>query len=96
MKLLPEVWPCDIGRVELKYDEKTDQLNFIEINLSCNLWSKKATAISAATIGVTHPQLLETLLCHSLRRQGVVPPEAVIEYPVENADKTHEADRNEW
>ncbi|MEZ5894141.1 MAG: hypothetical protein R3C58_13490 [Parvularculaceae bacterium] len=87
MKLLPEVWPCDIGRVELKYDEKTDSLNFIEINLSCNLWSKKATAISAATIGVTHPQLLETLLCHSLRRQGVVAPEAVIEYPVAGAGK---------
>ena len=96
MKLLPEVWPCDIGRVELKYDEKTDSLNFIEINLNCNLWSKKATAISAATIGVTHPQLLETLLCHSLRRQGVVAPEAVIEYPIEGLDKDQQGDMHEW
>ena len=83
-KLLPELWPFDIGRVELKYDEKTDALNFIEINLSCNLWSKKASAVSAATIGVTHPQLLETLLCHSLRRQGVVPADSVIETPIDN------------
>jgi D-alanine-D-alanine ligase len=83
LQLLSEFWPCDIGRVELKYDEATDTLNFIEINLSCNLWSKKASAISAATIGVTHPQMIETLLCHSLRRQGVVPPESVLEFPVE-------------
>ncbi|MEO1135622.1 MAG: phosphoribosylglycinamide synthetase [Pseudomonadota bacterium] len=96
LKLLPEVWPCDIGRVELKYDEKTDALNFIEINLSCNLWSKKASAISAATIGVTHPQMLETMLCHSLRRQGVVPPEAVIEYAIENDGKGGEGDSHEW
>ena len=78
-KLLPEIWPFDIGRIELKYDEQTDTLNFIEINLSCNLWSKKATAISARIIDVSHPELIETLLCHSLRRQGVVPPESVIE-----------------
>ncbi|WP_425409730.1 phosphoribosylglycinamide synthetase [Hyphococcus sp.] len=96
LQLLPEVWPCDIGRVELKYDEKTDTLNFIEINLSCNLWSKKATAISAATIGVTHPQLLETLLCHSLRRQGVVAPEAVIEYPITTDDGESAGGGDEW
>lgn len=83
MKLMPELWPFDIGRVELKYDETTDALNFIEINLSCNLWSKKASAISASAIGVTHPQMLETILVHSLRRQGVVPADAVIETPVE-------------
>ena len=77
--LLPELWPFDMGRIELKYDEATDQLHFIELNLSCNLWSKKATAISARTVGITHPQLLETLLCHSLRRQGVVPAESIIE-----------------
>ena len=97
MKLLPEIWPCDIGRVELKYDEKTDSLNFIEINLSCNLWSKKATALSAATIGVTHPQLLETLLCHSLRRQGVVAPDAVIEYAIDGAGQSKgSGDTHEW
>ena len=77
--LMPEIWPFDIGRIELKYDEQTDTLNFIEINLSCNLWSKKATAISARMIDVDHPELIETLLCHSLRRQGVVSPESVIE-----------------
>lgn len=78
-RILPELWPFDIGRIELKYDEKTDALNFIELNLSCNLWSKKATAISAATIGVEHPELIETLLCHSLLRQGVVSPDSVSE-----------------
>lgn len=81
-KFLPEIWPFDIARIEVKYDEATDTLNFIEINLSCNLWSKKATALSAATIGVTHPQLIETLLCHSLMRQGVVPRSAIREVEV--------------
>lgn len=75
--VMPEIWPFDNGRLELKYDEANDTLNFIELNLSCNLWSKKATAISAAEIGVTHPQIIETVLCHSLRRQGVVPPESI-------------------
>lgn len=96
LSLLPEVWPCDIGRVELKYDEKTDTLNFIEINLSCNLWSKKATALSAATIGVTHPQLLETLLCHSLRRQGVVAPESILEYAIEPSAQNGQGEAHEW
>ena len=79
LRVLPEFWPMDIGRVELKYDEARDELNFIEINLSCNLWSKKASAISAATIGVTHPQMLETLLVHSMLRQNVVSNDDIIE-----------------
>jgi D-alanine-D-alanine ligase len=71
--LLPEIWPFDYGRIEVKYDEKTDTINFIEINLSCNLWSKKALPFAArAGAGIAYPDLVETILCHSMLRQGVI------------------------
>lgn len=70
--ILPEVWPCDYGRMEFKYDPDTDTLNFLEINLSCNLWSRKAIPVSARMAGVSYPELIETILCHSLVRQGVI------------------------
>lgn len=70
--IMPEVWPCDYGRMEFKYDPKTDQLNFLEINLSCNLWSKKAIPFSARAAGVAYPELIETILCHSMLRQNLI------------------------
>lgn len=77
--LMPELWPFDYGRLEFKYDAGTDTLNFIEINLSCNLWSTKATSFSARSLSMTHEDLIETILCHSLLRQGVVGPEHVMD-----------------
>jgi len=81
--ILPEIWPHDFGRMEFKYDPDTDTLNFIEINLSCNLWSKKASSVSAQSLGISHDAFVETLIVHSLRRQGLVRPEHVkaIEIP---------------
>lgn len=70
--ILPEIWPCDYGRMEFKYDPETDSLNFLEINLSCNLWSKKAIPFSARGAGVEYMELIETILCHSLLRQNVI------------------------
>ena len=70
--ILPEIWPCDYARMEFKYDPATDSLNFLEINLSCNLWSKKAVPFSARAAGVEYPELIETILAHSMVRQGVV------------------------
>lgn len=70
--ILPEIWPCDYARMEFKYDPTTDTLNFLEINLSCNLWSKKAVPYSARCAGVEYPELIETILCHSMLRQGLV------------------------
>lgn len=70
--IMPEIWPCDYGRMEFKYDAETDSLNFLEINLSCNLWSKKAIPFSARGAGVTYKELVETILCHSMLRQNVI------------------------
>ena len=68
--------------MEFKYDPDTDTLNFIEINLSCNLWSKKASSVSAQTLGISHEDFVETLIVHSLRRHGLVAPEDVIEVAI--------------
>lgn len=76
--ILPEIWPCDYARMEFKYDPATNSLNFLEINLSCNLWSKKAVPFSARAAGVEYPELIETILAHSMLRQGVVTQDEII------------------
>jgi D-alanine-D-alanine ligase len=70
--LLPELWPFDYGRFEYRFDPATGDIRFMEVNLSCNLWSKKTISRSARSLGVGHAQLVETILAHSLLRQGVV------------------------
>ena len=45
---------------------------FMEVNLSCNLWSKKTISRSARAIGVDHQMLVETIIGHSLERQGLL------------------------
>jgi D-alanine-D-alanine ligase len=70
--LLPELWPFDYGRFEFRYDPATDDIRFMEVNLSCNLWSKKTISRSARTLGISHARLVETIMAHSLLRQGVV------------------------
>ena len=67
-----EFRPFDYGRIEFRLDRKTGDINFIEINLNCNLWSEKVMAKAAAAAGFSHSQLIETILCESMRRQGVI------------------------
>jgi D-alanine-D-alanine ligase len=76
-KLIDELWPFDYGRFEFRYDPATGKLSFMEVNLSCNLWSKKTISRSAALMGVDHMALVETILTHSLLRQGVISRRAV-------------------
>jgi D-alanine-D-alanine ligase len=42
------------------------------VNLSCNLWSKKSISRSAATLGIEHHELVESIVAHSLWRQGLM------------------------
>lgn len=71
-RFVKEFAPFDYGRVEFRVDLDTGDINFIEINLNCNLWSEKTMATSAARIGFTHADLLETLLAESWRRNGLI------------------------
>jgi D-alanine-D-alanine ligase len=70
--LLRDLWPFDYGRFEYRYDPATGALRFMEVNLSCNLWSKKTISRAAGTLGVSHEALVETIVAHSLARQGLV------------------------
>ena len=71
-RLCLELWPFDYGRFEFRYDPKTGAIGFMEVNLSCNLWSRKSISRSAASLGVDHATLVESIVAHSMRRQGVI------------------------
>jgi len=73
MKVAREFEPFDYGRIEFRLNRQTGEINFIEINLNCNLWSEKVVAKSAAAAGFSHAQLLETILAEALRRNGMIP-----------------------
>ena len=75
--LMREYWPFDYGRFEFRYDPATGALLFMEVNLSCNLWSKKTISRSAATLGVDHASLVETIVAHAMARQGVIDQAAI-------------------
>ena len=64
--------PFDYGRIEFRLDFDTGAINFIEINLNCNLWSEKVMAKAAAQAGFSHGELIETLLAESWRRNGLI------------------------
>lgn len=71
-KLIPEIWPFDYGRMEFKVRPDTGETAFLELNMSCNLWSRKTLALSWRSLGYTHAELVETILAHSLIRQGLI------------------------
>jgi len=71
-KVAREFVPFDYGRIEFRVDLNTGDINFIEINLNCNLWSEKVMAKAAAQAGFSHADLLETLLAECWRRNGLI------------------------
>lgn len=71
-KLYAEYRPFDYGRFEFRVNEATGEITFLELNLNCNLWSEKVFGRAAKLAGLTHPELIETILADSLRRQGLM------------------------
>jgi D-alanine-D-alanine ligase len=71
-ELVREFWPFDYGRFEYRFDPATGALSFMEVNLSCNLWSKKSISRAAARVGIDHLSLVEAIVAHSLQRQGLL------------------------
>lgn len=71
-KVAQQLVPFDYGRIEFRLDLDTGEINFIEINLNCNLWSEKVMAKAAAQVGFTHAELIETLLAEAWRRNGLI------------------------
>ena len=71
-KLYGEYRPFDYGRFEFRLNERTGDVNFVEVNLNCNLWSEKVFGRAAKLAGLTHSQLIETILADSLKRNGLM------------------------
>lgn len=71
-RLLPELWPFDYGRFEFRLNPATGDINFLEVNLQCNIWSQRVIGTAAGIAGISYPELLETLLAGSMARQGVI------------------------
>lgn len=65
-------FPFDYGRFEFRLDERNGKLHMLEVNLNCNLWSQKVFGKSAELAGWSHADLIETILCESLMRQGLI------------------------
>ncbi|HKX79221.1 MAG TPA: phosphoribosylglycinamide synthetase [Novosphingobium sp.] len=63
--------PFDYGRFEFRLDEETGEMNLLEVNLQCNLWSRKSFGLAARQMGWTHADLIETLVAESLARHGL-------------------------
>lgn len=70
--LMEEFAPFDYGRFECRLDIATGSFRFLEVNLNCNLWSRKTISMAARLAGWTHEQLIETILCESLNRHGLI------------------------
>lgn len=71
-KLWGEYRPFDYGRFEFRVDRASRKVHFIEVNLNCNLWSEKVFGRAAVLAGMTHPELIETILAESLHRNGLI------------------------
>ena len=70
--IMGEFIPFDYGRFEFRLDSASGEVRFMEVNLNCNLWSRKTIAIAASQIGWSHAELIETILTGSLQRQGLI------------------------
>ena len=71
-KLIPELAPFDYGRFEFRLNPATGDVNFLEVNLQCNLWSQRVIGKSALLAGITYPELVETILAGSMARAGLI------------------------
>lgn len=72
LNLAQEFLPFDYGRYEFRFDEKTGSINFLELNLNCNLWSQKVFGQSVKRAGWSQEQLIETIIAESLRRNNLM------------------------
>jgi D-alanine-D-alanine ligase len=72
IEMMREFLPFDYGRFEFRLNPRTGKLSFMEVNLNCNLWSRKTIAMAASQIGWSHAELIETILTESLDRQGLL------------------------
>lgn len=71
-KVWEEYRPFDYGRFEFRVNEATGEVNFLELNLNCNLWSQKVFGRAAQMAGWSQKELIETILAEALARHGLI------------------------
>ena len=71
-RMAEEYRPFDYGRFEFRLDREGGRVQFLEVNLQANLWSKKVFGRSAELAGLSQAQLVETILYEGLRRHGLL------------------------
>lgn len=64
--------PFDYGRFEFRFNPASGEVNLLEVNLQCNLWSQKVYGRSAELMGWSQEELIETIVASSLLRQGLM------------------------
>ncbi|MCB2076238.1 MAG: phosphoribosylglycinamide synthetase [Novosphingobium sp.] len=74
LKMAEVFRPFDYGRFEFRFNEATGEVNLLEVNLQCNLWSQKVYGRSAVLMGWTQEDLIESICAESLRRHGLMDP----------------------
>jgi D-alanine-D-alanine ligase len=67
-----EYRPFDYGRFEFRLDAESGTVQFLEVNLQANLWSRKVYGRAAARAGWSQAELIETILYEGLRRHGLL------------------------
>lgn len=72
IKLAEIFRPFDFGRFEFRFNEATGEINLLEVNLQCNLWSEKVYGRSAVLMGWNQTDLIETIVAESLIRHGLM------------------------
>jgi D-alanine-D-alanine ligase len=70
--MMKEYLPFDYGRFEFRLNTRTGEPLFMEVNLNCNLWSRKTISMAARQIGWSHADLIETILAEGLARHGLL------------------------
>jgi D-alanine-D-alanine ligase len=71
-RVMTDYRPFDYGRFEFRVNMDTGDIQFLELNLNCNLWSEKVFGRSAQRAGWTQEQLIETILAEGYRRHGLM------------------------
>ena len=71
-EMMREFIPYDYGRFEMRMNRQTGEVRFLEVNLNCNLWSKKTISMAAGLGGWRHEQVIEHILAESLSRHGLM------------------------
>jgi D-alanine-D-alanine ligase len=61
--------PVDYTRIDFRYDQATEELTFLELNVCCDISSFGSFMYSANTLGITQRDIISHILSYSFGRQ---------------------------